>query len=49
MLVEQLQHVIDNVVLGLDEEVRLREGGFRNAGTWMLAAELGDNVLADLL
>lgn len=42
MLVEQLQDVVDDCVLGFGEQVRLREGGFGNAGTGILAAKLGE-------
>jgi hypothetical protein len=49
MLVEQLQDAVDDCVLGLGEEVWLREGGFRNAGAGILAAELGDDVVEVLL
>ncbi len=42
MLVEQLQDVVDDCVLGFGEQVRLKEGGFRNAGTGSLAAKLGE-------
>ena len=49
MLVQQLQYVVDDRVLRLGEEVRLREGRFRNAGSGILAAELSDDVVKVLL
>jgi len=36
MLVEQFENVVDDRVLRFDEQVRLREGGFRNAGAGLL-------------
>ena len=45
MLVEQCQDVVNDRVLSLGEEVRLRKGGFRNAGTGILAGKLGDDVI----
>jgi len=49
VLVEQLQDVVDDRGLGFGEEIRLREGGLRDAGTGILAAELGDDVEAVVL
>ena len=49
MLVQQLQHVVDDRVLSLGEQVRLREGGLRNLRTGILAAELSDEVVKVLL
>jgi len=49
VFVQQLQDVVDDRILGFGEEVRLREGGFRNAGAGILAAELGDDVIEVLL
>lgn len=49
MLIQQLQNVIDDRVLSFSEEVRLREGGFRNAGTRILSAKIGDDVVEVLL
>ena len=45
MLVEQCQDVVNDRLLSLGEEVRLRKGGFRNAGTGILAGKLGDDVI----
>ena len=42
MLVEEFEHVVNDRVLGLGEEAGLKEGGFRNAGAWILAAKLGE-------
>ena len=49
MLVQQLQNVVDDRVLSLGEQVRLRKGGLRNAGTGILAAEFGDDLVEVLL
>jgi len=49
VLVEQRQDVVDDRVLGLSQQVRLREGGFRNAGAGILAARLGDDVIEVVL
>ena len=49
VLVQQRENVVDDLVLGLGEEVRLREGRLRNAGTGILAAKLGDDVVEVLL
>ena len=49
MLVEKFENVVDDCVLGLGEEIRFREGGFRNAGTGILSAELGDDLVEILL
>ena len=38
--VQQLQHVVDDPVLGLGEQVRLREGRLKNALTRILAVKL---------
>ena len=45
VLVEQRENVVVDLVLGLGEQVGLRKGGLRNAGTGILAAELGDDVV----
>ena len=39
MRIEQFQDAVDDRVLGLGEQLWLREGGLRNAGTGILAAE----------
>ena len=39
MRIERFQDAVDDRVLGLGEHVWLREGGFRNAGTGILAAK----------
>jgi hypothetical protein len=39
MLIEQFQDAVDDRVLGLGEQVWLRESGLRNTGTGILAAE----------
>ena len=44
MLVQQREDVIDDLVLGLRQQVWLREDGLRNNGTWILAAEFGDDA-----
>jgi hypothetical protein len=49
VLVEQFENVVDDLVLGLGEQVRLREGGLRNAGAGIFVAELGDDVVEVLL
>jgi hypothetical protein len=36
MLAKQFENVVDDRVLHFDEQVRLREGGFRNAGAGLL-------------
>ena len=41
--------VVDDLVLGFCQQVRLREGGLRNAGTGISSAELGDDVVEVLL
>ena len=45
VLVEQVQNIVDNRVLGFAEQIRPREGGLRNAGTGILAAKFGDAVV----
>ena len=45
MLVQQLQHIVDDLVLGLCQQVRVREDCVRNLGTGILAAKLGDDVV----
>ena len=45
VLVQQRENVVDDRVLGLGEEVRFREGRLRHAGTGILAAKLGDDVV----
>jgi hypothetical protein len=47
--VQQCEDVVNDVVLGLGEQVGFREGRFRNAGTGILAAEFGDDVVEVLL
>ena len=47
--VQQCEDVVNDVVLGLGEQVGFREGRFRNAGTGIIAAELGDGVVEVLL
>jgi len=37
--IEKFQDAVDDRVLGLGEQLWLGEGGFRNAGTEILAAE----------
>ena len=49
MLIEEFQYVVDDRVFGLGEQVGFREGGFRNTGAWILAAELGDDLVEVLL
>ena len=49
MLVQQCEDVVDDCVLGLSQLVRLREDRFRNAGTGILPAKLGDDVVEVLL
>ena len=49
MLVEQRKNVIDDLVFSFGEEVRLREGGLRNAGAGIFAVKLGDDVVEVLL
>lgn len=49
MLVEQRENIVHDRVPGFGEQVRLMESGFRNAGTGILAAELGDDVVEVLL
>ena len=44
VLVQQLQHVVDDRVLSLGEERGLRKGRLGNVGTGILAAEFGDDV-----
>jgi len=39
MRIERFQDAVDDRVLGLGEDIRFREGGFRNAGTEILAAK----------
>ena len=41
MLVEQFENVVDARVLRSGEQVRLREGGFRNAGAGLLRRNSG--------
>ena len=43
MLVQQCEDVIDDLVFGFGEHVR--SGGLRDAGTGILAAKLGDDVV----
>jgi putative phosphoesterase len=38
MRIQQFENVVDNRILGLGEEIRFGERGFRNAGTGILAA-----------
>ena len=49
VLVQQCQDAVDNGVLGLSQRVRLREGGFRNASTGILAAKLSNDLVEVLL
>ena len=49
VLVQQLKNAVDDGVLGIGEDIRLREGGLRSAGTRILAAELDDDVEEILL
>ena len=49
VLVEQFQDVVDDGVLRLSQEVRLREGGLRDSRMRILAAKLGDDVIEVLL
>ena len=49
VLVEQFQDVVNDRVLGLGEQLRLREGRLRDSRTGILAAELSDDVVAVLL
>ena len=44
VLVQQFQHVVNDRVLSFHQQVRFWEGGFRNAGTGILAAEFGDDA-----
>jgi hypothetical protein len=37
--IERFQDAVNDRVLGLGEDIRFREGGFRNAGTEILAAK----------
>jgi hypothetical protein len=49
VLVEQRENIVDDLVLGLGEEVRLRESRLRDSGMGIPAAELGDDVVEVLL
>jgi len=49
MLVQQLQNVADHLILGLGEEIRLRESSLWNLCTGIIAAKLGDDVVEGLL
>jgi hypothetical protein len=49
VLVEQVENVVDDRVLRLGEEVRLRKRGRRNVGTGIPAAKLDDDVVEVLL
>ena len=46
VLVQQCEDVVDDVVLGLSQLVRLRESCFRNTGAGILAEKFGDDVVA---
>jgi len=45
MLVQELQDVVDDCVLGFREEARFRKSLLRNLGTGILAADLGDDAV----
>ena len=49
VLVQQLQDIVDDRVLGFRQQVRLRKGGLRDRRTGILAAEFGDDVVEVLL
>ena len=49
MLVQQFQLVVDDRVLGFGEQVRLRKGRLRNAGTRVFLATLVDDGVQVLL
>ena len=49
MPVEQRENIVHDRVLGFGEQVRLMERGLRNAGTGILAAEFGDDVVVVVL
>ena len=49
VLVQQWEDIVDDFALCLGEHVGFRERGFRNAGTGVLAATFGDDVVKVLL
>jgi hypothetical protein len=49
VLVQQLKHVVEEVVLSFGKQLRLRESGLRDTGTGILAAKRGDEVVAVVL
>ena len=48
VLVQQFENIVDDRAHSLSKQVRLRESRFRDLGTGILAAELGDDRVRGL-